>query len=116
MAQRTFATEFEFLLNSQRTSAAPELFAGAAPELVLKQMRAHFHKLGMHVYAVELSTDEVRREGLFAVRVIVPELQPIAFHYRARYLGHDRLCTAPRVMGYPQSEIKDFNPWPMPFA
>jgi len=75
-----------------------------------------FRRRTMGVFAVDLSTDEALRSGLRAVRVVIPSLQPFAYHYRARYLGHPRLYDAPRRMGYrPRGEAK-LNPWPIPFA
>jgi len=50
------------------------------------------------------------------VRVIIPGLQPLSFHYRARYLGHPRLYEAPALMGYPVLREEDLNGWPQPFA
>jgi ribosomal protein S12 methylthiotransferase accessory factor len=50
------------------------------------------------------------------VRAIVPGLQPLTFHYRARFLGHPRLYQAPARMGYPTRLEAELNAWPQPFA
>lgn len=75
-----------------------------------------FRRRGMDVYAVDLSTDECIRAGIWAVRVIVPSLQPLGLYYRARYLGHSRLYEAPERMGYPVHNEAHLNHWPQPFA
>jgi len=75
-----------------------------------------FRRRGMDVYAVDLSTDEAVRAGIWVVRVIIPSLQPLGFYYRARYLGHSRLYEAPERMGYPVHSEAQLNHWPQPFA
>ena len=45
----------------------------------------------MDAIAVDLSTDELRDVGLWVVRVIIPQLMPMTFIQRARYLGTGRL-------------------------
>jgi len=67
-------------------------------------------------YAVDISTDEAIRLGFRAVRVLVPRLQPLSFHYRARFLGNPRLFEAPVKMGYAAWSESGLNPWPHPFA
>jgi ribosomal protein S12 methylthiotransferase accessory factor len=70
----------------------------------------------MPVYAVDLSTDEAIRAGFRVVRVLIPSLQPLSFHYRARYLGHPRLYDAPAKMGYAVRAEGELNPWPQAFG
>jgi ribosomal protein S12 methylthiotransferase accessory factor len=50
------------------------------------------------------------------VRAVVPGLQPLTFHYRARFLGSPRLYEAPARMGYPVRAEAELNAWPQPFA
>ena len=56
--------------------------------------------------SVDLTTDELRDVGLWAVRVIIPALMPISFVHRARFLGTPRLGIAEDLV----------NPDPLPFA
>ena len=71
---------------------------------------------GMTAYAVDLSSDEAVRAGVWVVRVIIPELRPLSFMQRARFQGHDRLYRAPAALGMPVHQESDLNPWPQPFA
>lgn len=71
---------------------------------------------GLDVYAIDLTTDEAVRSGVRVVRVLIPALQPLGFHYRARYLGNPRLYDAPAKMGYPVLPEIQLNHWPQPFA
>jgi ribosomal protein S12 methylthiotransferase accessory factor len=67
-------------------------------------------------YAVDLTTDEAVREGLRVVRVVAPQLQPLSFQYRARFLRNARLYKVPQAMGYPPKGEAELNSWPQPFA
>ncbi len=118
MAQRDKSGCFNFLRGSGKARALSEL-----PSLEMKDERktlasilALLRSKGFTVYAVEISTDEALRAGMRVVRVIIPELQPFSFHYRAQYLGHPRLYNAPKLMGYPVLEESQLNHWPQPFA
>ncbi|MBV2153696.1 YcaO-like family protein [Kitasatospora sp. SUK 42] len=116
-AERTAAYDFlrEPDNGVRRFSALPRPSTGEAGEdlrLVLKRLKEH----GMDVYAVEMTTTEAREVGFRVVRVIIPQLMPLSFSYRARYLAHPRLYDGPRAMGYPVHAEADLNPWPQPFA
>jgi ribosomal protein S12 methylthiotransferase accessory factor len=70
----------------------------------------------MDAVAVDLTADEVRDAGLWVVRVIIPELVPISFVHRARYLGTPRLVEqASRARGHVAGRIA-LNDDPLPFA
>jgi ribosomal protein S12 methylthiotransferase accessory factor len=118
MARSAQAHAFEFLLQSGRKRRLSEMPAFEAPAgepglgTVLECLRRH----RLDAYAVDLTTDEGVRAGVRAVRVLIPGLQPLSFHHRARYLGHPRLYEAPARMGYPVYREQDLNPWPQPFA
>lgn len=112
------AHAFKFLLDSPRRVQLSQLprVPGETARATLASLLERFSAAGMTAYAVDLTTDEAIRVGMCVVRVIVPELQPLSFVYRARYLGHPRLYEAPRRMGYPVHAEADLNPWPQPFA
>jgi ribosomal protein S12 methylthiotransferase accessory factor len=117
MARAEQATAFEFLLQSQRTRFLSHMrsFKGENDKHELRMVLDLFRSKGLDVYAVELSTDEALRAGVRVVRVIIPSLQPLDFHYRARYLGHCRLYDAPKRMGHPVLSEQQLNRWPQPF-
>jgi ribosomal protein S12 methylthiotransferase accessory factor len=112
------AAAFGFLLDSparRRLSEMPSLSTGdstADLRLVCSLLAAR----GMDAYLVDLTTDEALRVGMTVVRAVVPGLQPLTFHYRARFLGHPRLYEAPARMGYPVRPEAELNAWPQPFA
>ena len=81
-------------------------------QLVLDRLAA----AGMQVLAVETTTAEAASVGFRVVRVIIPQLMPLAFTHRARYLGHRRLFSGPVAMGYPAHPESGINPLPQPFA
>jgi len=109
---------FSFLLETPARKCLSDLehLATGSPGGDLAVLLDRLGALGMNAYAADLTTDEARRAGLHVVRVIVPELQPLTFRLRARYLGHRRLSDAPARMGYPARPEEEMNPWPQPFG
>ncbi|WP_245979119.1 YcaO-like family protein [Streptomyces diacarni] len=110
---------FSFLLEGEREerplSALPRPTA-TDPHTVLSWLLRRLHARGCEVVAVDLTTDEARQVGATAVRVAVPQLMPLSFVHRARYLGHPRLYEAPRAMGHPVLSEDEITPLPQPFA
>lgn len=118
MARAEQAHAFNFLLQSGRKKFLSDIAPLEATDdqkalrTILKRIRCK----EMEAYAVDLSTDEALRVGAKVVRVLMPSLQPLSFHYRARYLGHPRLYEAPKKMGYSVHQETQLNYWPQPFA
>ncbi|MCO5973227.1 YcaO-like family protein [Actinoallomurus soli] len=73
-------------------------------------------ELGMTVLMVDLTTRELRDSGHVAVRVIVPELQPMSARPLVQYRAHPRLRTAAERMGLPPLPERRLNPYPQPMA
>jgi ribosomal protein S12 methylthiotransferase accessory factor len=112
------ASAFDFLLDSparRRLSEMPALSTGDSTA-DLRLVCSRLAGSGMDAYIVDLTTDEALRVGMTVVRAVVPGLQPLTFHYRARFLGHPRLYEAPARMGYPVRGEAELNAWPQPFA
>jgi ribosomal protein S12 methylthiotransferase accessory factor len=112
------AEAFNFLLDSparRRLSEMPTLSTGDSVA-DLRLVSSRLADCGMDAYIVDLTTDEALRAGMTVVRAVVPGLQPLSFHYRARFLGHPRLYQAPTRMGYPSRSEAELNAWPQPFA
>lgn len=109
---------YDFLLGHARRrpfSELPTLTTGdSGQDLAL--LVARLERAGCNVIAVECTTDEARDVGFRVVRVLVPELMPLSFAYRARYLAHPRLYEAPARMGHPVLAEDEINPLPQPFA
>lgn len=119
MARAERREAFHFLLESgakRRLSEIPPADAGLDEGDLLPHLVHLLREKRLDAYAVDLSTDEALRCGLRVVRVVIPGLQPLSFHYRARYLGHRRLYEAPRLMGYPALPEEELNDLPQPFA
>ncbi|MGI5352489.1 YcaO-like family protein [Streptomyces sp. CA-250714] len=110
---------FSFLLEGERAhrplSALPRP-AATDPRGVLGWLLERLHARGCEVLAVDLTTDEARQVGATVVRVAVPQLMPLSFVHRARYLGHPRLYEAPRAMGHPVLDEDEITQLPQPFA
>jgi ribosomal protein S12 methylthiotransferase accessory factor len=112
------AEAFDFLLNSPGRRLLSEMptLSGGDPIADLRLVCSRLADCGMDAYVVDLTTDEALRAGMTVVRAIVPALQPLTFHYRARFLGHPRLYQAPARMGHPTRTEAELNAWPQPFA
>ena len=118
MARAEQAAAFNFLLQSGRKHLLSEMpiMTDPKPKQALRTVLDALKQKQFEAFAVDLSTDEALRAGMRVVRVLIPRLQPLAFQYRARYLGHPRLYEAPRKMGYPVYPEEQLNQWPQPFA
>ena len=112
------ADAFRFLLDSparRRFADLPVLETGDH-EQNLALVVDRLVRLGFDAVAVDLTTDEALRAGMRVVRVVIPQLQPLSFRYRARYLGHRRLYELPTLLNLPSRPEPELNPWPQPFA
>jgi ribosomal protein S12 methylthiotransferase accessory factor len=118
MAQTEQLPAFQFLLSGSKRRPLSQMpaFAPSEEKDALQWILARLRQCNLDAYAVDLSTDEALRCGIRVVRVIIPALQPLSFHYRARYLGHPRLYDAPAKMGYAVHPEERLNRWPQPFA
>jgi ribosomal protein S12 methylthiotransferase accessory factor len=118
MAHAERSQAFNFLINSKSTRSLSEMNDltdkndPSGLHVVLRRLR----DLNIEAYAIDLSTDECIRSDLRAVRVLLPAMQPLSFHYRARYLGHQRLYEGPKRMGHSVRLENELNKWPLPFA
>ena len=118
MAHRDRRGAFDFLLKSKITRKLSEMKRAASdcPQQQLASLVDILRRKNLHAYAVDLTTDEGLRSGFRVVRVLIPGLQPLSFHYRTRYCGHSRLYKAPERMGYSVRTENELNEWPQPFA
>ncbi|HET6858714.1 MAG TPA: YcaO-like family protein [Streptomyces sp.] len=108
---------FDFLLEGDRpVRSLADLARPATGAAELPWLLEKLSKAGCEVVVVDLTTDEARQAGATVVRVMVPQLMPLSFAHRARYLAHPRLYDAPRAMGHPVSDEAGINPNPQPFA
>ena len=110
--------EFQFLIDSPRRrsladmAVARPMDAAGRLRVLLERLRA----IGSDAVAIDLTTDELREVGLWAVRVVVPGLMPMSAVHRGRYLGTPRLYQYPADAGYGTYTEDDINPAPQPFA
>lgn len=113
-------SDFDFLLNNGRTTSLDQIATIPLSENSdaqgLASLVSRLRSLGMEAIAIDLTTEELRRAGLWVVRVIVPQLMPISFVHRARYLGTPRLFEYARHSGAGNLNSSSINPGPMPFA
>lgn len=122
MGLRENRSAFNFLTQSESRRSMTDIL-GSHAELgamddaeQLNWLVRRCQELGMEIAAVDLTTDELRAVGLWAVRVVIPQLMPMSPSHRARFLGHPRLYEYPKAAGFGALDERDVNPFPQPFA
>jgi ribosomal protein S12 methylthiotransferase accessory factor len=115
MAQPHMQESFDFLSAAGRRVSFAQL-ESSEEDARLPALLQRLANGGHHVYAVDLTTEEALSIGMRVVKVLVPTLQPLSFSYRARFLAHSRLYSAPFLMGHPARLEASINPLPIPFA
>lgn len=116
MAKAESASAFHFLTQTKITRRLSQIQNEQPTNNTLQSILNTLRQKNLSVYAVDLSTDEALRSDMRVVRVVIPELMPLSFRYRARFLGTPRLYLAPLTMGYPSHSEDELNSWPQPFA
>ena len=108
-----------FLDASPETCALGDLprLAGSTPGALLDELVARLARSGIGAYAFDVTSPDVRSLGLRVVRAVAPELCQLDVSHTARFLGGERLYTAPRDAGLVPRRLRlvDVNPHPHPF-
>ncbi|GGI17629.1 TOMM precursor leader peptide-binding protein [Gottfriedia solisilvae] len=84
----------------------------------LKEMLQKFRQLNLDVIVVDQTTPEIRKNGLYCVKVLIPGMLPMTFgHHLTRITGLERVLKVPVKMGYAKKplKLKQLNPNPHPF-
>ena len=108
-----------FLDASPETCSLGDLprLEGSTPEALLDELVARLARSGIGAYAFDVTSPDVRSLGLRVVRALAPELCQLDVSHTARFLGGERLYTAPRDAGLVPRRLRlaDVNPHPHPF-
>jgi ribosomal protein S12 methylthiotransferase accessory factor len=118
MAARSKRAAFGFLLDDLANRPVSRLEA-PGPRSDQERLLFLLQRLaqrGMTTLAVDLTPRELREVGHVAIRVIIPELQPMSARPLVQYRGHHRLYTAPGHMGFRTLPEHRLNPYPQPMA
>ncbi|PTX64710.1 ribosomal protein S12 methylthiotransferase accessory factor [Melghirimyces profundicolus] len=84
----------------------------------LKDLLQAFRRLNLDVIVVDQTAPEIRRNGLFCVKVLIPGMLPMTFgHHLTRLTGLERVLKVPEILGYAERALtKDqLNSHPHPF-
>ncbi|GAA4899664.1 hypothetical protein GCM10023405_19780 [Streptomonospora salina] len=117
-ARGAFVEETRFLDSSTERSTTdtmpvhPSGSPGELRDALISRLAAD----GIDLYAVDLTSPDVREAGGHVVKVFSPQMQPLDTGYRRRYLGGERMHSRPVELGLlePGSEGA-VNPIPHPF-
>lgn len=118
MGRQEQRAEFDFLLKSPQSVDIEDIpnrdtgDSGRNLHWLVERLR----EKKIEAVAVELTTDELSENGLRAVRVVIPQLMPMSYVSKARFLAHPRLHHyAETIMNKAFTEDL-VNPLPQPFA
>jgi ribosomal protein S12 methylthiotransferase accessory factor len=75
-----------------------------------------FRERQLDLFVVDLTPKPIGDIGLRSVKVVAPQLIPLAVDYNLRYTASPRLFNVPVQMGYPAKSADQLNPNPQPFA
>lgn len=84
----------------------------------LKDVLQVFERLRLDVIVVDQTTPEMKRNGLYCVKVLIPGMLPMTFgHGNTRVTGLERVLNVPVQLGYVQQPltVEQLNPHPHPF-
>lgn len=84
----------------------------------VKELLQVFRRLNLDVIAINQSSPETLRNGLYCVKVLIPGMLPMTFgHHLTRLQGLERVLNVPVELGYAQVPltIGQLNPHPHPF-
>ncbi|WP_054705698.1 YcaO-like family protein [Bacillus sp. JCM 19041] len=102
MASNKRDSAYDFLLNSKNKKNLSDINniendsdASENLKLIINKLKEKGHDL----FVVDLTTDEAKRYGLKVVKVIIPTMMPLSFHYRTQFLGTPRLYDYPKLIG-----------------
>lgn len=89
----------------------------ASEKKLLLRIKEIFQQKQYECYLKDVTSDFARKEGLYVVRAVAPDLVPIYFNENERPHGQERLYTVPQMLGYRSSVTteQDLNKIPHPF-
>jgi len=118
MARRSRRPAFAFLFEdlAYRAISAPESPCPGSDVERLTYLVRRLAEKGMPAYAVDISSRELINIDHSAVRVVIPDVQPMSLRPLAQYRAHRRLYDAPARMGMRVLKESQLNPWPQPVS
>lgn len=113
------ARRADFLIASAARRSLQEVPAleGTTAAARIRAVVARLAQHGVHAYAADLTSPEVREAGLHVARVLCPQLCPLDVGYQRRFLGGPRLYEAAWRLGMRERPLgfEELNPYPHPF-
>ncbi|MBT2663170.1 TOMM precursor leader peptide-binding protein [Bacillus sp. ISL-45] len=84
----------------------------------LKDILIEFRRLELNVIVVDQTPPELRKNGLYCVKVLIPGMLPMTFgHHLTRLKGLERVLYVPMKLGYVNKPLsfEELNHFPHPF-
>lgn len=118
MGRQENASAFDFLTETPRSIGLSDMLTPDAGDDAarLRYVIERLDALGLEPVIVDLTSDELRRFGIWVVRAVIPGLMPMSSVQKGRFLGTPRLYDYPAKAGFGAIAETDINPLPQPFA
>lgn len=84
----------------------------------LNEVLGKFRQIGLNVIVVDQTPPELRKNGLYCVKVMIPGMLPMTFgHHLTRLKGLDRVLYVPMQLGFKKEPLtyEELNHLPHPF-
>ncbi|WP_379968269.1 TOMM precursor leader peptide-binding protein [Ectobacillus sp. sgz5001026] len=112
-----------FLLNNNRPLRTFEEEYKTQPKYTdlqddLENILQRFRQLNLEVIVIDQSTPEIKQNGLYCVKVLIPGMLPMTFgHHLTRVKGLERVLNVPMKLGFTKHPLvyEQLNPYPHPF-
>lgn len=109
--------EIEFLFSGKKKKSIPEQNSFNDNENKLKFAVSALKNANIDIYAIDITTSQIKKDGLFIVKTISPQLQPLYLNERMRHVSGDRIFGVPVKLGYRSKPLlkNELNQLPHPF-
>ncbi len=115
--ERAGATRFLDGSDERRDVRDVSGLEGATPSALVSVIATRLRERGIGTFVADVTAPDVRDGGLHVYRAISPELCPLDVGHSRRFLGVERLYTAPEELGLAASRptVEELNHLPHPF-
>lgn len=115
MAKNFNDSNFDFFKNVPKIESTYKPALKISKEKELQHLVDILKKNNFSTYVIDISCREVLERNYRAVKVVIPEVQPISFIHRSRYLDSDRFVRLAKDK-YGNKYKKHINNMPLAFS
>ncbi len=109
----------DFFLNSKKLVGVDQFIITKSKKVAkdVKSFIEWFKNNNLEVVFADVTQPEIKKQGFFVVKVVIPKLQPLYLIEKFKYLGGERLYQIPKTLGFTKSITSEekLNKLPHPF-